>query len=221
MPFRFRKSLKIGKGLRLNLSKTGVSASLGGRGHSLNVGPRGVHQTIGIPGSGLSYRSKIASPGAAAKSLAAIAAPSAPPVQAPVKTKLPPAAWWKIVLGVLSGGTLGFCALVFIVGLINPKLLVLPTKTPTPTAKPTNTPGVTVEYIPGPGLVATFTFTLRPDQITPTLTPAPACDCSADLYNCADFASSLSAQRCFDYCISQGAGDVHQLDGNNDGRVCQ
>lgn len=32
MPFRFRKTLKLGKGLKLNLSKSGISTSIGGRG---------------------------------------------------------------------------------------------------------------------------------------------------------------------------------------------
>ncbi len=58
MPFRFRKSLKIAPGVRLNLSKGGISTSLGGRGHSLNVGKSSVKSTVGIPGTGLSYTAK-------------------------------------------------------------------------------------------------------------------------------------------------------------------
>ena len=57
MGFRFRRSIRIGKGLRLNLSKSGVSLSAGGRGASFNIGPRGTSSTVGIPGTGLSYRS--------------------------------------------------------------------------------------------------------------------------------------------------------------------
>lgn len=55
MPFRFRKSLKIFPGLKINLSKGGISTSVGGRGASLNIGKRGLRSTVGIPGSGLSY----------------------------------------------------------------------------------------------------------------------------------------------------------------------
>ena len=42
-------------GLRLNLSKSGVSASVGRRGSWLTFGPRGTRATVGIPGTGLSY----------------------------------------------------------------------------------------------------------------------------------------------------------------------
>lgn len=55
MGFRFRKSLKIAPGVRLNLSKSGVSASVGGRGATVNVSKRGTRTTVGIPGTGLSY----------------------------------------------------------------------------------------------------------------------------------------------------------------------
>lgn len=55
MGFRFRKSLKIIPGVRLNLSKTGVSASVGGPGATVNFGPKGTRQTVGIPGTGISY----------------------------------------------------------------------------------------------------------------------------------------------------------------------
>jgi uncharacterized protein DUF4236 len=57
--FRFRKSIKLLPGFRLNLSKSGVSASIGGRGHTLNVGPKGTRATVGIPGTGLSYSEKV------------------------------------------------------------------------------------------------------------------------------------------------------------------
>jgi Protein of unknown function (DUF4236) len=52
---RFRRTFRIGPGLRLNLSKSGVSASVGRRGLWFTVGPRGTRETVGIPGSGLSY----------------------------------------------------------------------------------------------------------------------------------------------------------------------
>jgi len=57
MSFRFHRGIQILPGLRLNLSKTGPSLSMGGRGLSLNLSPSGVRTTVGIPGSGVSYRS--------------------------------------------------------------------------------------------------------------------------------------------------------------------
>ncbi len=54
MPFRFRKIISLGKGMRLNLGKTGASFSLGGKGTTVNLGKRGVRTTLGIPGTGIS-----------------------------------------------------------------------------------------------------------------------------------------------------------------------
>ena len=53
---RFRKSIGILPGVKFNISKTGVSTSLGGRGATVNVGTRSRTATFGIPGTGLSYR---------------------------------------------------------------------------------------------------------------------------------------------------------------------
>ena len=53
--FRFRRSLSIFPGLRINLSGSGVSTSIGGRGATLNFSKRGVRGTVGLPGTGLSY----------------------------------------------------------------------------------------------------------------------------------------------------------------------
>ena len=53
---RFRKSWSILPGVKVNLSKTGVSTSLGGHGATVNLGTRSRSATIGIPGTGLSYR---------------------------------------------------------------------------------------------------------------------------------------------------------------------
>jgi hypothetical protein len=57
--FRFRKTFTILPGVRINLSKTGVSSSLGGNGATLNVGKQGPVATFGIPGTGLSYRAPV------------------------------------------------------------------------------------------------------------------------------------------------------------------
>jgi hypothetical protein len=57
--FRFRKTFSILPGVRINLSKTGVSGSLGGHGATLNVGKAGEQVTLGVPGTGLSYRTPL------------------------------------------------------------------------------------------------------------------------------------------------------------------
>lgn len=54
MAFRFRKSVKIAPGIRLNFSKSGVSTSIGKRGATVNLSKRGTRVTVGLPGTGLS-----------------------------------------------------------------------------------------------------------------------------------------------------------------------
>ncbi len=57
MGLRFQKRIKIFPGVYINLSKSGVSASVGGHGATVNVGADGRRMiTLGIPGTGLSYR---------------------------------------------------------------------------------------------------------------------------------------------------------------------
>src|SRR5699024_5336206 len=57
MALRFRKSFKIGKGLRLNVSKRGVGMSAGKNGLRKSIHSTGSStSSIGIPGTGLSYR---------------------------------------------------------------------------------------------------------------------------------------------------------------------
>lgn len=55
MGFRFRKSFSIVPGVKINLSKTGTSLSLGRPGATVNIGPKRVRTTVGLPGSGMSY----------------------------------------------------------------------------------------------------------------------------------------------------------------------
>jgi len=46
-------------------------------------------------------------------------------------------------------------------------------------------------------------------------------NCDTDTYNCDDFQTQAEAQEAFDQCSSQGFGDIHQLDNDGDGRVCE
>lgn len=62
MRFRFRRSIKILPGIRLNLSKSGVSTSIGVPGATANLGRRGTKATVGLPGTRVSYSEKISGP---------------------------------------------------------------------------------------------------------------------------------------------------------------
>ncbi len=56
MGFRFRKSIKIGKHFRVNLSKSGIGYSIGGKGYRHTVSSNGKSKdTFSIPGTGISY----------------------------------------------------------------------------------------------------------------------------------------------------------------------
>jgi hypothetical protein len=55
MGFRFRRSIKILPGIRLNFSRSGVSTSVGVRGAHVTVGHGKVRETVGLPGTGISY----------------------------------------------------------------------------------------------------------------------------------------------------------------------
>jgi len=59
MGFRFRKSIKLGKGVKLNLNKKSFGVSVGGKGAHLSVNSKGRKSaTVGIPGTGLSYTTR-------------------------------------------------------------------------------------------------------------------------------------------------------------------
>jgi hypothetical protein len=55
MGWRFRRSVKILPGIRLNFSRSGVSTSVGVRGAHITVGHGKVRETVGLPGSGINY----------------------------------------------------------------------------------------------------------------------------------------------------------------------
>ena len=63
MGFRFHKSIRIFPGVRLNLSKSGVSTTIGRPGANVNIRGRRVRGTVGLPGSGMSYSKEISLPG--------------------------------------------------------------------------------------------------------------------------------------------------------------
>lgn len=60
MGFRFRRSIKILPGVRVNIGKKGVSSvSVGKKGATITTGKTGTHLNVGMPGTGISYRTKI------------------------------------------------------------------------------------------------------------------------------------------------------------------
>jgi hypothetical protein len=59
MGFRFSKRVNLIPGLRMNLSRSGPSLSIGHRGAWFTIGPRGNRVTVGGLGTGLYYTERV------------------------------------------------------------------------------------------------------------------------------------------------------------------
>jgi endonuclease YncB( thermonuclease family) len=60
-----------------------------------------------------------------------------------------------------------------------------------------------------------------PTQQPPAQEQQAVCNCTGNVYNCSDFGTHSAAQACYEYCQSVGRGDIHWLDGDNDGSACE
>lgn len=47
------------------------------------------------------------------------------------------------------------------------------------------------------------------------------CHCESNKYNCPDFKTHNEVQSLFECCVKKVGSDIHKLDGNNDGQVCE
>lgn len=244
MPFRFRKSISLGKGARLNLSKGGISSTFGIKGLHLNVGKRGVRPTVGLPGTGISFTPSTA------------------------QTKTPSSGAGSYLKNIIIFTVSAFLLCIIFLCVYGLFFLdsgdKIPTLTPTifepgtaiiqtsnaavlqTQAASSPTPNVTSTFLPSLTPAATLavidtlvppttlsTIALPTNRPTATLVVFPTstrssggggngvCSCSGDLYNCGDFPNHSSAQACFDYCVQQGKGDIHKLDRDNDGLACE
>lgn len=59
MAWNYRKRIKIAPGVHLNLSKGGISTSIGPKGAKISIGKNGVYLNTSIPGTGLYSRTKL------------------------------------------------------------------------------------------------------------------------------------------------------------------
>lgn len=59
MPIRFRRTYRVLPGVHVNVSKHGISTTVGPRGMHLTFNRYGVRQDLGLPGTGLSESSYI------------------------------------------------------------------------------------------------------------------------------------------------------------------
>jgi len=101
MGWRMRKSIRLGKGVRLNVSKRGLGISGGVKGLRVGVGSRGAYSSVGIPGTGL-YRVDYLgrkNKSAARQPSQAVAAPVVPLYGTPVQGSGLITVAWLLILG--------------------------------------------------------------------------------------------------------------------------
>lgn len=172
MPFRFRKIFKIAPGVKINLSKSGLSTSLGKAGASLNIGKKGVRTTLGIPGTGLSV-SKLHS-ASNTNITQSLEQPDAPPDYQPAGSVSsgPKNPKIKIPLGcVIPTALIAMCCQAFfcfsmVNGIVNPP--------PSPTIDVNAINTQAMQTVIGSLPTATSTFTPLPTNTElPTSTPLP------------------------------------------------
>ena len=119
MGFRFRKSKKIAPGVRLNFSKKSVGISVGNKvgGFSLNS-KSGAKSRVSIPGTGISYSSKIGGHAKAPDKISPVSKEVSPEIKVHRKIIL------KVVLGAICllggigsiGGEIGAVVLGCVLG---------------------------------------------------------------------------------------------------------
>ena len=110
--------------------------------------------------------------------------------------------------------------------LVQTQLASSPTLNVTSTFLPTLTQPATlavIDTLVPPAIILPFDQPTSTAFILPTNPPVSGsvCSCTGDTLNCKDFSSQSSAQACFNFCVAQGAGDIHGLDANNDGLACE
>lgn len=186
MPFRFRRSVKIG-GVRFNIGKRGLSSvSIKSGFLTQNISSRGVRKTINLPGTGLSFtsgpkrnsRKKTVHTHSSSGSSCCLASLLILPIEI-IKTlgvliiRAIRSIWRffsatpqrkKIGLIGLAGVT-GLCGLLTMVNILI--AVFTPTPAPTPTLTVTSTATITPTL--SPTLTSTITFTPT-RTLTPTIT---------------------------------------------------
>lgn len=59
MGFKFRKSIKVAPGVKVNVTHKGIGLSAGVKGARISTGPSGSRITTSLPGTGISYEQRI------------------------------------------------------------------------------------------------------------------------------------------------------------------
>lgn len=93
MGLRFNKRINLIPGLRLNLGKTGVTATVGVKGARYTFGHNGQRATLGLPGTGLYWTEKLGKKGRKATPAAVAATPTPNALDGALGTVIGAAIW--------------------------------------------------------------------------------------------------------------------------------
>ena len=129
MGLRFRKSVKIAPGVRVNFGKKSASVSFGGRGGRVTYSTSGRKTTtVGIPGSGLSYSTTTTKSKAKKPSTSGYQSEA----EEEDDTPLEPSFYWKLAKTLKIGNTFGrilavvLSVMSFVLGFAIPIFFVIP-----------------------------------------------------------------------------------------------
>ena len=106
MGFRYRSSIRLARGIRINFSKSGASLSVGRPGATVNFSKRGTRATVGLPGTGLSWSTRIKPPAKATHAPDLTAPPQISPEQRVVSAGdglSRSSVAWLVVIGLAVG----------------------------------------------------------------------------------------------------------------------
>lgn len=232
MPIRVRKSVKVAPGVRMNFSNGGVSTSAGTGGFRLTSPKGGCLSILAWPVVAVVWIYywifKLLWMAVVSLWRVATATPQSKRVTAVSVGALAVIGLISSAVNAITGDTEPPAPTVDMASVQQTALANawLPF-TQTAAALPTST--FTLEPLPTATLeLPTLVPTLQPPTPTlliynsPTIGPAAAvCPCSGDTLNCSDFAGHNSAQACYNYCVSIGVGDIHNLDRDGNGLACE
>ena len=106
MGLLFRKRLRLGKFISINVSKSGVGLSVGPPGAKVSVNPKRARVQVGIPGTGIGYRKDVSLGSAHTSPKADDSTKAEPGDEAPQARGI--SVSWLLLAVLIVGLTLGF-----------------------------------------------------------------------------------------------------------------
>jgi hypothetical protein len=96
MALRFRRRVKLLPGVHLNISRSGISTSVGVRGASLTFGKRSTYLNTGLAGTGISWRGRLPENSSTHDAAGGAVPATVHPIQG--TPKIHHLHWWTVIL---------------------------------------------------------------------------------------------------------------------------